>query len=323
MRYPSESNPGQQPYPQQPAQPIPQPYAGVQPAPTLQEQYTEGEPYTGPVPRVQPGASPYGASWPNQGASGQYTGPMPQQPMGYPVNPTQPMPPVRQPGPYTAPVQPIPSQYTGPMPPMQQGYAPEPQPAYPPQPQPGSGDSAMPLTPALRQAASRYFHDTGLMLAMVMAVLIVIFIVVRLATRGYLWGLIFVLAAALVLEGHALQLFMQYLSDRVAGRATVRAVHLSGISTDTPSLLSRLGLSARARYILTDESGTAYRFVAERELLSTLGDLGGAELELAFLERSHLLAGLSPIRAGEFQTVLESARERQLRQIFKDYLPTV
>ncbi len=323
MRYPSEPNPGQQPYPQQPAQPIPQPYADVQPAPTLQEQYNEGGQYTGPVPRVQTGASPYGAPWPNQGVPGQYTGAVPQQPMGYPGNPTQPMPPVQQPGPYTAPMQPVPGQYTGSMQPMQQGYVPEPQPAYPPQPQPAAGESTIPLTPALRRAATRYFHDSGLMLAVVTAVLIVIFIVVRLATRGYLWGLIFVLAAALVLEGHALQLLAQYLSDRVAGRATVRTVRLSGISTDVPSLLARLGLSARARYILTDESGAAYRFTAERELLSTLGDLGGAELEIAFLDRSRLLAGLSPIRAGEFQTVLESARERQLRQIFRDYLPTV
>lgn len=332
MRYPSDPNAGQQPYAHQPAQPVPQPYTDVQPAPTLQERYDEGGQHTAPVPRVQPGAP-----WPQPG---QYTAPMSPQPGGYPggtqpvqpvpgqytapMQPMQPMPgqytapmqPVQPaPGQYTAPMQPVPGQYTAPVPPVQQGY--------PDQSAAPSGDGSLALTPALRRAATRYFHDTGMTLGVLMAALIVIFIVVRLATRGYLWGLVFVLAAALVLEGHALQLLFQYVSDRMAGQARSRVIRLQGISTDAPSLLSRLGLSAQAQYILTDETGGTYRFVAEKNLLGSLGDLSGAEMEIAYLERSRLLAGLSPIRAGEFQTVLDSARERQLRQIFRDYLPMV
>ena len=89
----------------------------------------------------------------------------------------------------------------------------------------------------------------------------------------------------------------------------------------SPGLLSRVGLAARARYCLKDGQGNSYCFTAEKGLAASFGEMEGAEVEVAYLPRTHLMTGLSPVRRTEQLSVMESARERHLRQIFREYLP--
>ena len=156
---------------------------------------------------------------------------------------------------------------------------------------------------------------------MVLVVLIAVFVVVRLATRGYLWGLAFVLLAVLALEFTALQRWFVTLADKAGGQMLVRATYLQGVMEDAPSILARLGLSNRTRYRLMDDQGRAYLFTADKGLVQSFGDMEGAEVEIAYLERSHLMTGLHPVRRQEHMSVFDSARERHIRQVFKEYLP--
>ena len=290
MRYPQQ--PMQDPlepvprYPMPGQQPGQQPYAQQPYAPPMQQP-------SQPVPPVQPGQQPY--AQPGQ-------------------QPSQPMPPV-QPGqqPYAQPAQPV-----------QQPVAEQPsQPIPPVQPmEPGpDGTTAIPLEKAYRRIAGLYIRDTWIMLAALLAVLAVIFIIVRLATRGYLWGLIFVLMAAVAAEFPALRLWVISLTDLSGGRMLVQTAVLQSLTEDAPGLLSRLGLSSRARYCLQDDQGRSYHFTAEKGLTASFSDLEGAEAEIAYLEHSRLMTGLSPVRRTEHMSVMDSARERHLRLVFREYLP--
>ena len=94
-----------------------------------------------------------------------------------------------------------------------------------------------------------------------------------------------------------------------------------GITEESAGLLTRLGLSSQARYRLTDTQGQCYFFTADKGLEGFVDDLTGAEVEVAYLQHSRLMTGLSPVRRMNQLTVMESARERHLRQVFRDYLP--
>ena len=290
MRYPPK--PLQDPL--EPVQRYPMP--GQQPTPPAQQPQ-------------QPGQPPY--AQPQQ----QYAPPMQQQyslPM-QPVQPvqqqySQPMQPVQQQ--YSQPMQPVAEQPSQPMPPMQQPAEPGP-----------DGTTAIPLEQPYRRIAGLYIRDTWIMLAALLAVLAVIFIIVRLATRGYLWGLVFVLIAAVAAEFPALRLWVSSLTDFSGGRMLVQTAVLQSVTEDTPGLLSRLGLSSRARYCLRDDQGRSYHFTAEKGLTASFSDLEGAEAEIACLEHSRLMTGISPVRRTEHLSVMDSARERHLRLVFRDYLP--
>lgn len=250
----------------------------------------------------------------------------PQQPYRPPM-PQQGMQPQQQVMPQGMPPQYMPQPGMQPMQPaqMQQPYAPMPgeipqqipaeQPAMP------QGDCAVPLDRGYRRIAGLYFRDVWQMLLGVLGALIVVFIVVRLATRGYLWGLVFVLLAAIACELPALKLLPALLADRLSNRMLVRTTALRSVAVQSPSLLERTGLSNRARYALMDEQGRSYFFTADKGLQQSFSDLEGAEVEIAFLEKSGLLTGINPVRRTEYLSVMESARERHLRQVFKDYLP--
>ena len=237
----------------------------------------------------------------------------PQQPGQQPYAPQQQQyaPPLQQQ--YSQPmqpVQPVAEQPSQPMPPMQQPMEPGP-----------DGTTAIPLEQPYRRIAGLYIRDTWIMLAALLAVLAVIFIIVRLATRGYLWGLIFVLIAAVAAEFPALRLWVSSLTDFSGGRMLVQTAVLQSVTEDTPGLLSRLGLSSRARYCLRDDQGRSYHFTAEKGLTASFSDLEGAEAEIAYLEHSRLMVGISPVRRTEHLSVMDSARERHLRLVFRDYLP--
>lgn len=250
----------------------------------------------------------------------------PQQPYRPPM-PQQGMQPQQQVMPQGMPPQYMPQPGMQPMQPaqMQQPYAPMPgeipqqipaeQPAMP------QGDCAVPLDRGYRRIAGLYFRDVWQMLLGVTGALIVVFIVVRLATRGYLWGLVFVLLAAIACELPALKLLPALLMDRLSNRMLVRTTALRSVAVQSPSLLERTGLSNHARYALMDEQGRSYFFTADKGLQQSFSDLEGAEVEIAFLEKSGLLTGINPVRRTEYLSVMESARERHLRQVFKDYLP--
>ena len=265
----------------------------------------------------------------------------PQQPMQDPLEPVQryPMPgqqstpPAQQPQqPGQQPYAPQQQQYA---PPMQQQYSQPMQPVQPVTEQPSQpmtpvqqpmepgpdGTTAIPLEKPYRRIAGLYIRDTWIMLAALLAVLAVIFIIVRLATRGYLWGLIFVLIAAVAAEFPALRLWVSSLTDFSGGRMLVQTAVLQSVTEDTPGLLSRLGLSSRARYYLRDDQGRSYHFTAEKGLTASFSDLEGAEAEIAYLEHSRLMTGISPVRRTEHLSVMGSARERHLRLVFRDYLP--
>lgn len=208
---------------------------------------------------------------------------------------------------------------------VQQPYAPMqsevPQQIPAEQPAMPQGDCAVPLDRGYRRIAGLYFQDVWQMLLGVLGALIVVFIVVRLATRGYLWGLVFVLLAAMACELPALKLLPALLVDRLSNRMLVCTTALRSVAVQSPSLLERTGLSNRARYALMDEQGRSYYFTADKGLQQSFSDLEGAEVEIAFLEKSGLLTGINPVRRTEYLSVMESARERHLRQVFKDYLP--
>ncbi|MGN1021631.1 MAG: hypothetical protein ACI4O7_14810 [Aristaeellaceae bacterium] len=300
---PMQQGPAQQPYPQG-AQPVDPQHS--QPMAPMQQPY--GQPMQPYPQNVQPMEQPYG----------QPMQPYPQgaQPMEQPYGqPMQPYPQNAQPmeQPYGQPMQPYP-QGAQPMDPQQS------QPLQPLQPAPEGMTAPAPDSRA-RRAAGLYIRDTWIMLAAVLAVLVVIFIIVRMATRGYLWGLIFVLIAAVAAEFPALKLWITSLGDLSGGQLLVQTATLADIAEVTPGLLSRLGISARARYRLTDDQGRSYYFTAEKGLAASFSDLEGAEAELACLPHSRLLTGLNPIRRTEQLSVMDSARERHIRQIFHDYLP--
>ena len=251
--------------------------------------------------------------------------PMPQQPYpqgGQAMN-QQYSQPLQQPCPQGA--QPVEQQYSQPMQqpypqgaqPLEQQYSQPMQPVQ--QPAPGGVAPAAPDGRG-RHAAGLFIRDTWVMLAALVAVLLVIFVMVRLATRGYLWGLIFVLMAAVAAEFPALKVWISSLADLSGGQVQVQTGALAGIAEVAPGLMSRLGLSTRARYCLTDDQGRSYYFTAEKGLAASFGEVEGAEAELACLPHSRLLTGLNPIRRTEQLSVMDSARERHLRQIFRDYL---
>lgn len=246
---------------------------------------------------------------------------MPPQGMPPQGMPQQMVPPQGMPQQYV-PQQPyMPPQGMQPMP-VQEPYAPVPEqvpqqaPAAMPQ-----GDCPVPLDRGYRRIAGLYFRDVWQMLLGVTGALVVVFIMVRLATRGYLWGLVFVLLAAVACELPALRLLPALLVDKLSNRMLVRTTALKGVAVQSPSLLERTGLSNRARYALMDEQGRSYFFTADKGLQQSFSDLEGAEVEIAFLEKSGLLTGINPVRRTEYLSVMESARERHLRQVFKDYLP--
>lgn len=184
-----------------------------------------------------------------------------------------------------------------------------------------TGEGVVPLDRGYRRAAAAYFRDTWQMLLAVLGALLIIFVAVRLATRGYLWGLIFVLLAALVCEASALRLIPAWLMDVIGGRMLVRTVLLKGVTVQSPSLLERAGLSNKARYVLLDDQDCQYFFTADKGLQQNFSELENAEVEIAFLERSGLMTGIHPVRRTEYLSVMESARERKLCQVFKSYLP--
>ncbi len=182
-------------------------------------------------------------------------------------------------------------------------------------------DCPVPLDKGYRRVAGLYFKDTWQMLLGVTALLLIVFVAVRLATRGYLWGLIFVLIAALAVEAPALRYLPASIVDKLSGKMLVRTVILKGVTVQPASLLALTGLTSKARYALVDDQNRRYFFTADRGLQQSFGDLEGSEVELAFLEKSGLMTGIHPVRRTEYLSVFESARERHLRQVFKDYLP--
>ena len=276
-------------YPQQPMQ---------DPMEPVQRYPMPGQQPTPPAQPLSPGQQPYA-----------------QQPYAPPVQ--QPVPPYGQPG------QPVPQQPSQPMPPVQPVPEQPSQPMTPVQPMaPGpDGATVIPLEKPYRQIAGLYIRDTWIMLAALVAVLLVIFVIIRLATRGYLWGLIFVLIAAAAAEFPALRLWVSSLTDLSGGRMLVYTAVLQSVTEDPPGLLSRLGLTSRTRYCLRDDQGRSYHFTAEKGLTAAFSDLEGAEAEIACLEHSRLMTGLSPVRRTEQLSVMDSARERHLRLVFRDYLP--
>lgn len=286
MRYP------QQPM-QDPMEPVQRyPVSGQQPTPPAQQ----------PLPPGQPPYSQQPYAPPMQG---------PGQPY---AQPGQPAPQQPAPQPYAPPVQaeqqPLSQQPSQPMTPLQPPMAPGP-----------DGATAIPLEQPYRRIAGLYIRDTWIMLAALAAVLLVVFVIVRLATRGYLWGLIFVLIAAVAAEFPALRLWVSSLADFSSGRMLAQTVSLQRVTEDAPGLMSRLGLSSRARYCLWDDQGRSYHFTAAKGLTAAFSDLEGAEVEIAWLEHSRLMTGLSPVRRTEQLSVMDSARERHLRLVFRDYLP--
>ncbi|MGN0746284.1 MAG: hypothetical protein ACI4ML_06405 [Aristaeellaceae bacterium] len=302
MRYPPKPM-------QDPMEPVQRyPLSGQQPTPPMQQ---SGAQQLYPQPMEQP--------YPQQA----------QQPYAQPGQPLEQPYPQQAQQPYAQPGQPLeqpyPQQAQQPYgqqgQPMEQPYGQQGQPVPPtPEARP-DGAAAVPLDRHYRQVAGLYFRDTWVMLATLLAVLVVIFIIVRMATRGYLWGLIFVLLAAVAAEFPALQLWARSLADLSGGQMLVRTVTLQGVTEASPGLLSRVGLAARARYCLKDEQGNSYCFTAAKGLASSFGEMEGAEVEVAYLPRSGLMTGLSPVRRAEQLSVMESARERHLRQIFREYLP--
>lgn len=182
-------------------------------------------------------------------------------------------------------------------------------------------DCPVPLDSGYRRVAGLYFRESWQMLLGVLCILAIVFIAVRIATRGYLWGLVFVLAAALAAELPALRYVPACIADKLSGQMLVRTVHLSGVTEQPPSLMSRIGLSAKARYALVDDRNRRYLFTAAKGLQQGFTDLEGAEVEIAFLAASQVMTGIHPVRRTEYLSVMESARERHLRQVFKDYLP--
>ena len=281
-------------YPQQPMQ---------DPLEPVQRYPMPGQQSTPPAQQPQqPGQQPYA---PQQ--QQQYAPPMQQQ-YSQPMQPVQPM--QQQYSQPMQPVQPVAEQPSQPMTPVQQPMEPGP-----------DGTTAIPLEKPYRRIAGLYIRDTWIMLVALLAVLAVIFIIVRLATRGYLWGLIFVLAAAVAAEFPALRLWISSLTDFSGGRMLVQTAVLQSVTEDAPGLLSRLGLSSRARYCLRDDQGRSYHFTAEKGLTASFSDLEGAEAEIAYLEHSRLMTGISPVRRTEHLSVMDSARERHLRLVFRDYLP--
>ncbi|MGN0972876.1 MAG: hypothetical protein ACI4OY_13035 [Aristaeellaceae bacterium] len=302
MRYPPKPM-------QDPLEPVQRyPLPGQQTTPPMQQSGAQ-QPYP---QQGQPMEQPYGQ--PGQQPYPQQGQPM-EQPYSQPGQQLYPQQgqPVEQP--YGQPgQQPYPQQGQ----PMEQPYA---QPVQPTPEAGPDGAAAVPLEQHYRQVAGLYFRDTWVMLAALLAVLVVIFIIVRMATRGYLWGLIFVLLAAVAAEFPALQLWVRSLTDFSGGQMLVRTATLQGVAEAAPGLLSRVGLAGRARYCLKDEQGNSYYFTAEKGLAASFGEMEGAEVELAYLPHSHLMAGLSPVRRVEQLSVMDSARERHLRQIFREYLP--
>ena len=293
MRYPPK--PMQDPL--EPVQRYPMP--GQQPTPPAQQPQQPGQPpYAQPQQQYAPPMQQQ-YSQPMQPVQQQYSQPM------QPVQPVQ-----QQYSQPMQPVQPVAEQPSQPMPPVQQPMEPGP-----------DGTTAIPLEQPYRRIAGLYIRDTWIMLAALLAVLVVIFIIVRLATRGYLWGLVFVLIAAVAAEFPALRLWVSSLTDFSGGRMLVQTAVLQSVTEDTPGLLSRLGLSSRARYCLRDDQGRSYHFTAEKGLTASFSDLEGAEAEIACLEHSRLMTGISPVRRTEHLSVMGSARERHLRLVFRDYLP--
>ena len=243
----------------------------------------------------------------------QQTPQQPSQPMPPYTGPQQPMPPMPQ---YTSPQQPM--QYSQPIQPIQQPVPPQTgaQPIITP-----GGEYTAPLDKDFRKVAGLYFRDTWQMLLGVTGLLLIIFVAVRLATRGYLWGLIFVLLAAIEAELPALRLLPGYLSDLLGKQMTARTGCLHAAVEQSPSLFTRLGLSAKTRYALQDDQGRQFSFTAARGLQQAFGDLEGMEVEIAFLPQSRLMTGIHPVRRTEHLNVYDSARERHLRQVFKEYIP--
>ena len=229
-----------------------------------------------------------------------YQQPMPQPPMQQPM----PQPPVQQGAPGM---------------PQQEGYPFQPtgaQPVIPP-----VQDCPVPLDRGYKRVAGLYMRDSWQMLLGVTGLLLIIFVAVRLATRGYLWGLIFPLLAAVALEIPALRYLPASLMDKLSGNMLVRTIFLQGVELQAPSLLARLGLSSRSRYTLVDEQGRRYFFTAAKGLETAFADLQGMEVEIAFLSKSGLMTGIHPVRRTEHMSVFDSARERHLRQVFQEYLP--
>lgn len=207
----------------------------------------------------------------------------------------------------------------GMMPPQDAPQSMPPQPVQPAIPQ--GTECPIPLDRGYRRIAGLYFRDTWQMLLGVTGVLLVVFIAIRLATRGYLWGLVFVLLAAVACELPALRLLPAELLDKLSGRMLVRTGFLRSVEAQSPSLLERAGLSNRSRYALTDDQGHHYFFAADKGLTQNFSDLEGTEVEIAYLAKSGLMTGINPVRRTDYLSVMESARERHLRQVFKDYLP--
>lgn len=218
--------------------------------------------------------------------------------------------------PQQSPMQPVPQQMPPAVPPQAVPQQTSEQPVAP-----LSMDCPVPLAKGYCRIAGLYLKDTWQMLLGLIGLLLIVFIAVRLATRGYLWGLVFVLLAALFMEAPALTLVPASLMDKFSGQMMVRTAFLKSVELQSPSLLARLGLSAKARYALVDTNDRRYLFTADKGLPQTFADLEGMEVELAFLFKSGLMTGIHPIRRTEYLSVLESARERHLRQVFKDYLP--
>lgn len=263
-----------------------------------------------PVQHMPPRPYPQGMM-PSQGMPPQQGGSQPMMPQGM----QQPMPGM-QPVPQGAYVQQPVMQQTGPQQPVMPQQQSAPQMAVTP-----TGEGIVPLDRGYRRAAAAYFRDTWQMLLAVLGVLLIVFVAVRLATRGYLWGLIFVLIAALACEVGALRLLPAWLMDVIGGRMLVRTVLLKGVAVQSPSLLERAGLSNKARYALLDDQDRQYFFTADKGLQQNFSELEDAEVEIAFLERSGLMTGIHPVRRTEYLSVMESARERRLCQVFKSYLP--
>ena len=242
----------------------------------------------------------------------------PQQGAPHPVPPSDMQPPMSgtQPAPQGTYVQPQVMQQTGPQQPVMPQSQSAQQMAVTP-----TGEGIVPLDRGYRRVAAAYFRDTWQMLLAVLGALLIIFVAVRMATRGYLWGLIFVLIAALAGEASALRLLPAWMTDVVGGRMLVRTVLLKGVAVQSPSLLERTGLSNKARYALLDDQDRRYFFTADKGLQQNFSELEDAEVEIAFLERSSLMTGIHPVRCTEYLSVMESARERRLCQVFKAYLP--
>ncbi|MGN0778114.1 MAG: hypothetical protein ACI4MJ_03120 [Aristaeellaceae bacterium] len=305
-------------YPQQPLQ---DPYKPVPHCPPP-EQAQPMQPGQQPFPQpMQPGQQQF--SQPIQPGQQQFSQPMQpgQQQFSQPMQPgqqqfSQPIQPGQQQ--FSQPMQPGQQQFSQPIQPRQQPLA---QPMQPPVAQDTAQTTAVPISKEYRKRAGLYTRDSWWMLAILLAILLVIFIVVRMATRGYLWGLIFVLLAAVAVESPALRLWVISLMDLPSREMMAHPVILQSITEESAGLLTRLGLSSRARYRLTDTQGQSYFFTAEKGLEGFVDDLTGAEAEVAYLQHARLMTGLNPVRRASQLTVMDSARERHLRQVFRDYLP--